>query len=104
MAGEGTVTAQTTMHGKELTRGWVPVMVKEISLTVRPWQEYPTHSDEVERGSFVAWPVGHLRQKVPPKSYSREAELLRDNLHPDKSVSPPSIVSRNRQLRSQVPS
>ncbi|KAJ7371410.1 hypothetical protein OS493_025874 [Desmophyllum pertusum] len=64
VVGEGTVTGQNIVHGRKLTDEWVPVLVKEITSTIRPWQEYPTHSGQVENNSFIAWPVNHLRRKT----------------------------------------
>jgi len=70
---------------------------------VEPWQEYPTHSGEVEKGSFVAWPTDHMRpQQIIPKPNISETELLKDALHPDQFDSPGTIMSRDRQLRSRT--
>lgn len=63
VAGTGSVTKQTSVHGKELAAGWVPLLVTEIAPTISPWPEYPTHSGQVERKSFIAWPETWLRRK-----------------------------------------
>ena len=96
---------QTQVHGHTLSSGWVAVMVQDV-LSKRkavPWQEYPTHSGEVEEGSFVAWPKAHIRpHQSVPKPNLPEMEVLKDSLHPDKFVSPGTIMSRDRQLRSRT--
>ena len=81
-------------------------MVQEVVSKgkVQPWPEFPTHSGEVEEGSFIAWPTTHARpqQSVPvgpgPSNLS-EPEVLKDALHPDQFVSPGTIMSRDRKLR-----
>ena len=59
--GNGVVSDQKVVHGCELTYGWVPVMVKEIDPDIRPWSDFPTHSNLVEKGSFIAWPKAFLK-------------------------------------------
>jgi len=86
--------------------GWVPVMVTDIisKNKVEPWQEYPTHSGEVEAGSFVAWPTDYTRHRQSGHMHKQnvsEVEVLKDGLHPDQFVSPRTIMSRERQLRSR---
>lgn len=99
VVGEGTVTGQNIVHGRKLTDDWVPVLVKEITSTIRPWQEYPTHSDQVENNSFIAWPVNHLRRKT--RIRVTELDSLKDRRHPDQAVSPGTLMSRDRQLRTR---
>ena len=59
---------------------------------VEPWQEYPTHSGEVEEGSFVAWPTAYIQprrealQTARPKQNLSETQGLKDALHPDKKI------------------
>ena len=59
--GHGVVTGQTTVHGHELTHGWIPLMVKTIKANVKPWADFPTHSGEVEKDTFVAWSKAFLK-------------------------------------------
>ena len=100
--GEAIVSSQKSVHGREIMQGWVPLMVTEIQHSIRPWPEYPTHSGEVEKNSFVAWPEQHLRRRGGKLPFSREVEVLRDPLHPDRDLSPRTIVSRDRQLRGRT--
>lgn len=46
---------QMQVHGCALSLGWVTVMIQDVLSKgkVEPWKEYPTHSGEVEEGSFV---------------------------------------------------
>lgn len=105
----GVVTAQAMVHGRALKTGWAAVMIQDILSKgkVEPWQEYPTHSGEVEEGSFVAWPTAYIQprrealQTARPKQNLSETQGLKDALHPDKFVSPGTIMSRDRQLRSR---
>ena len=105
----GVLTAQAIVHGRTLKTGWAAVMVKDIlsKRNVEPWQEYPTHSGEVEEGSFVAWPTANIRHpqreapQTTPKQNLSKAQGLKDALHPDKFVSPGAMISRDRQLRSR---
>ena len=62
--GRGRVTAQQSVHGRELTVGWIPLMVLDIQPDIRPWDEFPTQSGEVEKGSFIAWPKVFLKPTV----------------------------------------
>ena len=97
------------VHGRALKTGWAAVMIQDILSKgkVEPWQEYPTHSGEVEEGSFVAWPTAYIQprrealQTARPKQNLSETQGLKDALHPDKFVSPGTIMSRDRQLRSR---
>jgi hypothetical protein len=59
--GRGVVTNQETVHGRELTYGWIPLMVQEIQTNVKPWTEFPTQSSLVEKNSFIAWPKAFLK-------------------------------------------
>lgn len=59
--GKGVVTAQEEVHGRQLTYGWVPIMVQDIDPDIKPWSDFPTHSNLVENGSFVAWPKAFLK-------------------------------------------
>ena len=105
----GVVTAQAMVHGRALKTGWAAVMIQDILSKgkVEPWQEYPTHSGEVEEGSFVAWPTAYIQprrealQTARPKQNLSETQGLKDALHPDKFVSPGTIMSRDTQLRSR---
>lgn len=105
----GVVTAQAMVHGRALKTGWAAVMIQDILSKgkVEPWQEYPTHSGEVEEGSFVAWPTAYIQprrealQTARPKQNLSETQGLKDALHPGKFVSPGTIMSRERQLRSR---
>jgi hypothetical protein len=50
-----------TAHGFHLTKGWICVEIKQLHKSYVPcWEEYPTHSDEIEVGSFSAWPTEQL--------------------------------------------
>jgi hypothetical protein len=50
-----------TVHGYQLTKGWACVAIKHLKISHVPcWEEYPTHSDEIEVGSFSAWPADQL--------------------------------------------
>ena len=52
--GDAVVAFQEKVHGRDIIQGWVLLMVTEILLSIRQRPpEYPTHSDEVESGSFV---------------------------------------------------
>ena len=102
VVGEAVVTSQEKVHGRDIMQGWVPLMVTEIRPSIRPWSEYPTHSNEVESGSFVAWPEQYLCRRVEKRHYSKEVEVLKDPLHPDRNVSPHTLVSRDRQLRGRA--
>lgn len=102
----GQQTSQSQVHGRPIKDGWVPVMVTDIisKNKVEPWQEYPTHSGEVEAGSFVAWPTDYTRHRQSGHMHKQnvsEVEVLKDGLHPDQFVSPRTIMSRERQLRSR---
>jgi len=103
----GVLTAQTEVHGRVLNTDWVAVMVQEVVSKgkVEPWPEFPTHSGEVEEGSFVAWPTTHTRTQqsapIAPRPNLSEQEVLKDALHPDQFVSPGTIMSRDRKLRSR---
>lgn len=100
--GEATVTSQEKVHGRDILQGWVPLMVTEILPSIRPWLEYPTHSGEVESSSFVAWPEQYLSKRGEKQHFSKEVEVLKDPLHPDRDVSPHTLVSRDRQLRGRI--
>ena len=104
----GVLTAQSQVHGRALNTDWVAVMVQEVVSKgkVQPWPEFPTHSGEVEEGSFVAWPRTPTRPQqsdpvAPGPSNISEPEVLKDALHPDQFVSPGTIMSRDRKLRSK---
>jgi len=107
LACRGSITNQAQVHGHELQPGWVAVMVKEIvsKSKVEPWQQYPTHSGEVEAGSFVAWPTEHIRPQATPSQNAKanlsEPDVLKDSLHPNQFDSPGTIMSRDRHLRSR---
>ena len=96
------VASQDKVHGRDIAQGWLPLMVTEILPSIRPWPEYPTHSGEVEKGSFVAWPEKYLCRRGEKRNFSREVEVLKDPLHPDRDVSPRTLVSRDRQLRGRT--
>ena len=103
----GVLTAQTQVHGRALNTDWVAVMVQEVVSKgkVEPWPEFPTPSGEVEEGSFVAWPTTHTRPQqsasIAPGPKLLEPEVLKDALYPDQFVSPGTIMSRDRKLRSR---
>lgn len=49
------------VHGYDINEGWVCVSIKTLDESNVPcWEDYPTHSEEVEEGSFCAWPVDQL--------------------------------------------
>lgn len=56
----------------------------------------------MESGSFVAWPEQYLCRRGEKRHYSKEIEVLKDPLHPDRDVSPRTLVSRDRQLRGRT--
>ena len=78
----GVLTAQTEVHGRALNTDWVAVMVQEVVSKgkVEPWPEFPTHSGEVEEGSFVAWPTTHTRTQqsapIAPRPNLSEPEVF----------------------------
>ena len=90
------------VHGREIMQGWVPLMVTEILPSIRPWPEYPTHSSEVEKNSFVAWLEQHLRRRGEKQPFSSQVEVLKDPLRPDRDVSLSTLVSHHRQLRERI--
>ncbi len=50
-----------TVHGYSLIAGWVSVEIKELFQEAVPcWADFPTLSEEVEVGSFSAWPSNQL--------------------------------------------
>jgi hypothetical protein len=59
--GSGIITDQKTVHCREITYGWIPLMVHNICPGVTPWKDFPTQSDIVEKDSFVAWPKTYLK-------------------------------------------
>lgn len=51
----------TKMHGYDLINEWVAVEIKALfEPDVACWDEYPTLSNEIEEGSFSAWPCNEL--------------------------------------------
>lgn len=89
-------TPQRQEHGRPAKDGLVLVMVTDIisKNKVESWQEYPTHSGEVEARRFVAWPNDYIRhQQSGHKPNASEAEVIKDDLHPDQFVSPMTIMS-----------
>ena len=55
------VSHAKTVHGFQLTEGWVSVEVMQLHRSFVPcWKEYPTLSDEIEVGSYSAWPIDEL--------------------------------------------
>ena len=51
----------TKAHGYQLTQGWVSVEITQLFKSkVACWADYPTFSDEIEEGSFSAWPTHEL--------------------------------------------
>ena len=102
--GEAVVSSQEKVHGRDIMQGWVPLMVTEILPSIRRWPEYPTHSDEVESGSFVPWPEQYLCRRGKKWHYSKEVEVLKDPLHPDRDESVRTLVFCDRQLRGRTKS
>ena len=50
-------------HGRQLKSGWVAVEVLKLHQNeVRCWDEFPTHSDYIEEGSFCAWPETEIEK------------------------------------------
>ena len=50
-----------TAHGYHLTKGWICVEIKQLQQSYVPcWEQFPTLSDEIEVGSFSAWPIDEL--------------------------------------------
>ncbi|KAL9977545.1 hypothetical protein ACROYT_G014962 [Oculina patagonica] len=47
LAYRGIITNKAKVHGHELQPGWVAVLVN-VESNEEPWQQYPTHSEEVE--------------------------------------------------------
>jgi len=90
-------TNSNTVHGRDLKPGWGAFLVKRLCKpSVKPWQDFPTHSGEVEENSFIAWPLSHIKAKKKQKNARRnEASSLVDALHPGVHSS-----SRNRTTRS----
>jgi hypothetical protein len=73
-------TDGTTVHGRNLTPGWAAFLVKRLCKPlVKPWKDFPTHSGVVEEGSFIAWPLSHI--KTNDKKRKRN-EVSLDALHP----------------------
>lgn len=62
--GYGTVTDQAVVHGRELKDGWLSLMVNDILPDTKPWDDFPTHTDIVEKNSFIAWPKSHVRSQM----------------------------------------
>ncbi|KAK3748858.1 hypothetical protein QZH41_012059 [Actinostola sp. cb2023] len=97
----GQKVPQTTVHGRKLTSEWAAFQVTMVVDTnAKPWDAYPTHSGQVEQGSFVAWPLANAKQVEPASMRKREATSLIDGLHPDFGRgSPPALVNQPRQSR-----
>ena len=68
--GQATVASQEKVHGRGIVQGWVSIIVTEILPSIRPWPDYPTHSGEVESGSFVAWPEKYLCRRGEKQHFS----------------------------------
>jgi len=97
----GQKVPQTTVHGRKLTSEWAAFQVTMVVDTnAKPWDAYPTHSGQVEQGSFVAWPLANAKQVEPASMRKREATSLIDGLHPDFGRgSPSALVNQPRQSR-----
>lgn len=55
------------VHGRRLTKGWVAVEVVTLKQrNLSSWDEFPTHSECVEEGSYSAWPETEVRPKATP--------------------------------------
>ena len=54
---EGRCSGQTMSHGRQLAERWGSYLVEKVSPLAKPWPEYRTHSDEVEVGSHIGWPI-----------------------------------------------
>ena len=49
------------VHGYELTTGWKAVhIISLFGKKMKCWEKYPTHSNEIEEGSFSAWPEDQI--------------------------------------------
>ena len=49
------------VHGHDLVEGWISVEIKELFCKELPcWVDYPTLSEEIEIGSYSAWPIDQL--------------------------------------------
>lgn len=94
---------KSQVHGRPVKDGWVPVMVTDIisKNKVESWQEYPTHSGEVEVGRFAVWPTDYIRhQQSGHKPNASEAEVLKDDLHPNQYLS--RVPTFNTCIRSKL--
>jgi hypothetical protein len=51
------------VHGYSLATGWKAVSIDTLfTRNLKCWEEYPTHSKEIEQGSFSAWPESCLEE------------------------------------------
>ena len=49
------------VHGHDLVEGWISVEIKELFCKeLACWVDYPTLSEEIEIGSYSAWPIDQL--------------------------------------------
>lgn len=61
IVGIGEITPSATIvHGYYLTDGWVSVAVKALYDELECWDEYPTLSEEIQVGSYSAWPLNQM--------------------------------------------
>lgn len=52
------------VHGYRIKKGWkVVCVVKLFRKNLVCWDEFPTHSGEIEEGSFSAWPEEDMKGK-----------------------------------------
>jgi hypothetical protein len=53
------------VHGRELKEGWIAICTEKIfKNNLSCWKEFPTHSGEIEEGSFSAWPKEEIRGNI----------------------------------------
>lgn len=51
------------IHNHKLMNGWVVVSIEALfQENIMSWEDYPTHSEEIESGSFSAWPKSQLKR------------------------------------------
>lgn len=62
IVGSGKIIPNANLvHGYQLMEGWVSVEVTKLhKRNVACWDDYPTLSEEIEEGSFSAWPLDQL--------------------------------------------
>ena len=65
IVGVGTIMPQfKVVHNHKLTDKWMAVCIHALfAKNLECWNEYPTHSNEIEAGSFSTWPVNQIMEK-----------------------------------------